>query len=132
MNRIAVVEDELDLRVTYERLLRRMGYRVVTAGSRAEGLGLLKQATPPTLVIADLRLSDGDGLDIVRAAQALDPPVPVIVVTAFGTHAAREAAITAGAAAFLAKPFVSSALLRLVHDELDHPGRRPRPCHPIP
>ncbi len=120
MNRIAVVEDELDLRVTYERLLRRAGYRVVTAGSRAEGLSLLKQAAPPSLVISDLRLSDGDGLDIVRAARTLDRPVPVIVVTAFATAAAREAALAAGASAFLAKPFVASALLRLVCDEFDH------------
>ena len=119
MNRIAVVEDERDLRVTYERLLRRVGYRVVTAGSRAEGLGLLQQAVPPTLVISDLRLPDGDGLDIVQAARALDPPVPVIVVTAFPTPAARKAASAAGAAAFLAKPFGAAALLRLVRDGLE-------------
>ena len=119
MNRIAVVEDEPDLRVTYDRLLRRSGYRVVTAGSRAEGLNLV-QAAPPSLVILDLRLPDGDGLDIVRAAKALDPPVPVIVVSAFATRAAREAALAAGAAAFLAKPFAASALLHLVRDELDH------------
>ena len=122
VNRILVVEDEPDLAVTYERLLRRQGYRVVRAASRADGLGVV-QAAPPSLVISDLRLPDGDGLDIVRAAQALAPPVPVIVVSAFATRASREAALAAGAAAFLAKPFVASALLHLVRDELDHVTR---------
>jgi len=66
-----------------------------------------------------LRLPDGDGLDIIRAARARDPQVPVIVVTAFASRAARDAALASGASAFLAKPFPASALLRLVHDELE-------------
>ena len=118
MNRILVVEDEADLVVTYDRLLRREGYRVVTAASRAEGLKAL-ESSRPALVISDLRLPDGDGLDIIRAARSLDPPAPVIVVTAFASRAAREAALASGASAFLAKPFPASALLQLVHDELE-------------
>lgn len=118
MNRILVVEDEADLVVTYDRLLRRQGYRVATAASRVEGLKAIESA-PPALVIADLRLPDGDGLDIVRAARAREPRVPVIVVTAFASSAARDAALASGASAFLAKPFPAAALLRLVHDELE-------------
>ena len=117
MNRILVVEDEADLVVTYDRLLRREGYRVVTAASLAEGLKAI-ESSPPALVISDLRLPDGDGLGIIRAARSLDPPAPVIVVTAFASRAARDAALASGASAFLAKPFPASALLRLVHDEL--------------
>lgn len=118
MNRILVVEDERDLAVTYDRLLRREGYRVVTAGSQVEGLKAI-EAAPPALVIADLRLPDGDGLDIVRAARARTPQIPVIVVTAFASRAARDAARASGASAFLAKPFVASMLLRHVHDEIE-------------
>ena len=118
MNRILVVEDEADLAVTYDRLLRREGYRVMTAASLAEGLKAI-EASRPALVISDLRLPDGDGLGIIRAARALDPPAPVIVVTAFASRAARDAALASGASAFLAKPFPASALLRLVHDELE-------------
>jgi len=118
VNRILVVEDETDLAVTYDRLLRRQGYRVLTAASRVEGLQAIESA-PPALVIADLRLSDGDGLDIIRAARARKPQVPVIVVTGFASRAARDAALASGASAFLAKPFLASALLRLVHDELE-------------
>ena len=118
MNRILVVDKEPDLAITYDRLLRREGYRVMTAGSRIEALKALESALP-ALVIADLRLPDGDGLDLVRAARARDPRVPVIVVTAFASRAARDAALASGASAFLAKPFPASALLRLVHDELE-------------
>jgi two-component system, repressor protein LuxO len=118
VNRILVVEDEADLAVTYDRLLRRQGYRVVQAASRVEGLKAI-ESRPPALVIADLRLPDGDGLDIIRAARAQEPQVPVIVITAFASPAARDAALASGASAFLAKPFPASALLRLVHDELE-------------
>ncbi len=118
MNRILVVENEPDLAVTYDRLLRREGYRVMTAGSRIEALKTLESA-PPALVIADLRMPDGDGLDIIRAACASTPRIPVIVVTAFASRAARDAARASGASAFLAKPFVASVLLRLIHDEFE-------------
>ena len=119
MNRILVVDHEPDLRHTYDRLLRRQGYRVATAGSRAEGLRLVTE--PPRLVIADLRLPDGDGLDIIRAATANDPPVPAIVVTSFVSAALRKAARTSGAAAFLIKPFSASDLLELVRIEFERP-----------
>lgn len=119
MNRILVVDSEPDLRSTYDRLLRWQGYRVVTAGSRAEGLRLVTE--PPRLVISDLRLPDGDGLDIVRAAMATRPPVPVIVVTSFASAASRQAARASGAAAFLTKPFSASELLKLVRIEFERP-----------
>jgi DNA-binding response OmpR family regulator len=135
VNRILVVEDERDLAVTYDRLLRREGYRVVTAASRVEGLKVI-ESVPPALVIVDLRLPDGDGLDVIRAARTSTPMIPVIVVTAFASRAARDAAHALGASAFLAKPFVASALLRLVHDEFERTipeaERRRPPCHPIP
>jgi len=122
MNRILVADGERDLLVTYERLLRRQGYRVLTTGSLMEGLSLV-QAVAPRLVIVDLRLPDGDAIGLIRAARALEPPAPVIVVTAFASMAVRDAARASGASAFLSKPFATSALLRLVHDELERSTR---------
>jgi two-component system repressor protein LuxO len=118
VSRILVVEDEPDLAITYDRLLRREGYRVVRAGSCAEALQALASAAP-ALVIVDLRLPDGDGLDIIRAARACTPRIPVIVVTAFASRAARDSARASGASAFLAKPFIAAVLLRHVHDEIE-------------
>ena len=119
MNRILVIDHEPDLRISYDRLLRRQGYRVVAAGSRAEGLRLVTER--PRLVISDLRLPDGDGLDIIRAAKAIHPPVPVIVVTSFASAASRRAARASGAAAFLTKPFSASELLELVRIGFERP-----------
>jgi DNA-binding response OmpR family regulator len=124
VNQILVVEDEADMAATYERLLRRAGHRVVTADSRAAGLQLLTSVRLK-LVISDLRLPDGDGLDIVRAACALDPPPPVIIITAFASQAARETTLKAGARAFLAKPFGIAEFSSLIEDLMDH--RRPKP-----
>jgi len=114
---VLVVEDEADLVVTYERILRRQGYRVVSTGSREAGLAAL-QAEQPGLLIADLKLPDGDGLDVVRAARALSTPTLVIVVTGFASNASRDAALAAGASAVLAKPFSTDALMKLIQSVL--------------
>jgi len=114
---ILVVDDEADLVATYERLLRRRGYRVVSAGSRRAGL-LVVETERLSLVIADLRLPDGDGLDVVRAARALPAPPPVLVATVLASRASHQAALAAGATAFLAKPFATEVFSRLVNDLL--------------
>lgn len=101
---ILMVDDEADLAASCARLLRRRGYRVTSARSREEGLAALA-GERPDLVVADLRLPDGDGLEIVRAARALALPRPVIVITGFASHRSRQEALAAGAAAFLSKPF---------------------------
>ena len=112
---VLVVEDETDLAVSYARLLRRQGYRVTCAGSREAALQLIAEE-PVRLVIADLRLPDGDGLDIVRAARALLKPPPVLVATVFASRASRQAALAAGAGAFLVKPFDAETFNRVVND----------------
>ena len=114
---ILVVDDEADLVANYERLLRRRGYRVISAGSRAEGLTLVERE-PLALLITDLRLPDGDGLDLVRAARGNPTPMPSIVVTGFASEASRTAARAAGASAYLGKPFAMSAFTSLVEQTL--------------
>ncbi len=112
---ILVVDDEDDFLTTYRRLLRRDGYRVVAVGSRAAALDALA-ADRFVLVISDVRLTDGDGLDVVRGARAIDPPVPAIVVSGFTSEAARRAATEAGATAFVAKPFEATTLASRVRE----------------
>jgi DNA-binding response OmpR family regulator len=120
---ILVVDDEADLVVTYERLLRRRGYSVVSARSCRDGL-LVVEREPLALVIADLRLPDGDGLDLVRAARRTPTPTPAIVVTGFVSEGARTAALVAGASACLTKPFATSAFTALVEQTLAASGSR--------
>jgi DNA-binding response OmpR family regulator len=115
---VLIVEDEPDMIATYERLLRRHGYRTIAARSRLAGLAAI-EIGPPDLLIADLVLSDGDGLDVVRAARALPRPPPVIVVSGFTSGVSRQAATLAGATAVLSKPFSTDALTTLVRSLLD-------------
>jgi DNA-binding response OmpR family regulator len=118
---VLVVDDEADFLATYERLLRRQGYEVVTATSRATGLAALA-GEPPHLVISDVRLPDGDGLDVVRAARGLPEPMPVIVVTGYPSDETRRAALAAGATTFLAKPFAAAVLLAAIRSSVDGDG----------
>jgi DNA-binding NtrC family response regulator len=110
---ILLVDDEGDLAATCERLLRRRGHTVVTVGSRAAGLAALTGAAP-ALLVADVRLPDGDGLDVVRAAAAMSPRVPAVVMTGRASELGRVAARTAGAVAYLPKPFTADSFAGLV------------------
>ena len=111
------VDAQEDLLATYFRLLTRRGYRVVTAPTRAAGL-LAIEREAPRLVVADLRLPDGDGLDVVRAARSRMPPVPAIVVSGFSGEPYRQAAIAAGASEFVPKPFATVPLLDLIQSHV--------------
>ena len=108
---ILLVDDEADLLATYERLLRRRGYRIVATGSCRDGLSIIERE-PLALLVTDLRLPDGDGIDLVRAARAT--ATPSIVVTGFASEASRSVALAAGASGYLAKPFGASAFTSLV------------------
>ncbi|HEY7653204.1 MAG TPA: response regulator [Methylomirabilota bacterium] len=118
VKRVLVVDDEADFLATYERLLRRLGYQVITATTRAAGLAAVA-GEHPNLVISDLRLPDGDGLDVVRAARGVPDPPPVIVVTGYPSDETRRAATAAGATAFFAKPFAAAGLLAAIRAILD-------------
>ena len=110
---VLVVDDESDMRTSYERLLRRLGYRVVQAATRRQGQAVV-EAEPLALVVSDLRLSDGSGLDVVTAAHTAPMPVPSIVITGFLSADSRRVALEAGAAGFLAKPFAAGDFTALV------------------
>jgi DNA-binding response OmpR family regulator len=115
--RVLVVDDEADFLATYERLLRRQGYHVVVATTRAAGVAAVA-SEHPDLVISDLRLSDGSGLDVVRAARSMPEPPSVIVITGYPSAETRHAALAAGATAFLAKPFAAAGLVAAIRSSL--------------
>jgi CheY-like chemotaxis protein len=83
--RVLVVDDEPDLIATYVRLLERQGYRVVAAGTRGGALTIIERE-PLRFVISDVRLPDGNGFDIIRAATARPRSTLAIVVTGFSSE----------------------------------------------
>ncbi|MGH7392403.1 MAG: response regulator [Candidatus Rokuibacteriota bacterium] len=121
---ILVAEDEADLAATYERMLRRLGEPVTTASTLEQALEVIRSC-PLRLVIADLRLPDGDGLDLVRAARHAPGTPPVIVVTGYASEASRRQALDAGATEYVAKPFAIGWFSDLVRKLLGPAGDGP-------
>jgi CheY-like chemotaxis protein len=110
---ILVVDNEADLVANCERVLRRAGHVSIRAYTGLEALSLIDRE-PPDLLVADLRLPGADGLVVARHARARVPPIPVILITAYDSWQARQAAREAGAEAYLAKPFSNAEFLEAV------------------
>ena len=97
--------------------LEAQGHQVVEARDQPEATARLREA-PVSLVLSDLRLPDGDGFGVLRAAKDADPELPVIVMTAFGGIPDAVRAMKDGAMDFLAKPVDPDHLLLLVERAL--------------
>ncbi len=93
--------------------LEAQGHSVVEARDQPEAVKALHDVRPG-IVLSDLRLPDGDGFGVLKAAKELDPEMPVIVMTAFGSIQDAVAAMKDGALDFLAKPVDPDHLLLMV------------------
>ncbi len=108
--RLLIVDDEASARTALEKLLSSEGYRVWTAGDGRAALEQIEE-NAPDLVITDLKMPGMDGAELVDRIHALDPEMPVIIVTAFGEVASAVASMRRGAADYLTKPLDLDALL---------------------
>src|SRR5262245_26810654 len=115
---ILLVEDKDSLRRVLRLTLENAGYTVNEAADARQAIQEIS-VTPHRLVLTDLRMPHGSGLDILRAARAADPDVPVIVMTAFGSIDEAVQAMKDGAHDFLQKPVDSNHLLLLVERALE-------------
>ncbi len=124
---VLVVDDEADIRELLELTLIRMGLGVECAGSVAEALGQLK-AHSFDLCLTDMRLPDGDGLELVRHIGANCADLPVAVITAHGSTENAVAALKAGAFDYVSKPLSLEQLRTLVKSALNLPQKAaPKP-----
>lgn len=132
--KILVVEDDADVRLGYQVLLRANTYDTCFA---ADGNGAITEARKhgPDLIILDLGLPAVDGFVVLGRLQA-DPGlaiIPVVVVSARDSHGTRERALMAGARAYVQKPWDDSELLRTITDLIDQPEAEssgaPAPVH---
>lgn len=108
---ILLIEDDQSLGQLLAEELETDGYTLQRAGTVAEAQQQLKQQRP-SLIVSDLRLPDGDGMQVLSFQQAEHPGIPFIVITAFGTVDQAVDALKAGADDFLTKP-LSTDHLRL-------------------
>ena len=110
---VLLVEDKDSLRAMLRHALEAQGHTVLEARDEAEAVQVLRQSRP-AVVLSDLRLPTGDGFGVLRAAKELDPELPVIVMTAYGSIQDAVTAMKEGAMDFLAKPVDPDHLLLLV------------------
>ncbi|MFN7954291.1 MAG: PAS domain S-box protein [bacterium] len=117
---ILLVEDEPTVREIAAQVLESGGFRVLSAGSVAQAVGVIDSAvTMPALVVSDVVLPDGSGVDAVRAARLRWPSVRVLLMSGYLDDMLDSRGLEELGAALLEKPFNPAALLRAVHDAMD-------------
>ncbi len=119
--KVLVVEDERRMRRFVSITLAAHGYDVLEAATSAEGIRQASSYTPD-LVLLDLGLPDGDGLDVIRRVREWTP-MPIIVISARGKEDDKVLALDAGADDYVTKPFGASELLARIRVAMRHAAR---------
>jgi len=119
---VLVVDDEPDIRELLELTLVKMGLGVASVGTIAEAKERLRDGRY-ALCLTDMRLADGDGLELVRHIGGMAADLPVAVITAYGSTENAVAALKAGAFDYVSKPVGLEQLRALVRSALALPQR---------
>ena len=111
---LLILDDDDPLRGRLARAMEKKGFQVKEAKTVAEGLNIVK-TTPPGFACVDLRLDDGNGLDVVKELYKNKKDARIVMLTGYGNLPTAVAAVKAGAIDYIAKPVdaddVESALL---------------------
>ena len=113
--RILVIEDEPDIGLVFEMVLRRRGHDMIEARSAAEGLaGATGQQ--PDLILLDIMLPDRHGLDVLGDLKGMDETkgIPVVIVSAKAERSDQARGLELGAAAYVTKPFSPAELVDII------------------
>ncbi len=115
---ILIVESDCALAESIREYLARGGWEVAVSASYAQALSAL-EAVRPNIVVADYRLPDKTGIDLIKAAVSMDPHIKVVLITGEGSIQVAVEAIKAGAYEYLSKPLVLAELKQLLEHALD-------------
>jgi signal transduction histidine kinase len=108
--KVLVIDDEQDIRMLVEAILRKDGYDVFTAKDGYEGVSVFKEKQAD-LVITDVRMPGMDGIEVLRQLKAIDPDVEVVILTGHGNLKMAIAAIKESAYDFVSKPLENIQIL---------------------
>jgi two-component system response regulator RegA len=100
---LLVVDDDEAFRLRLGRAMEKRGFQTRLAAGVKEAIALAREA-PPAFAVVDLRLEDGDGIEVVNAIHDLREDARVIILTGYGAIATAVAAVKAGAIDYLPKP----------------------------
>jgi DNA-binding NtrC family response regulator len=118
MGVILIIDDDYQIRESFERLLIEEGHEVLTAASGESGLEIVRSVLPD-LVLLDLRLPGMSGLETFLALREIESKLPVIIMTAFGTTETAIEATKLGAFDYILKPFDIPDILKLISQALE-------------
>jgi|SRR6185436_5118329 len=120
---LLIVEDDRPLRERLARAMQARGFDVLIAETVREGIAIVKEK-PPAFAVVDLKLDDGNGLDVVESLHAMRPNARVVVLTGFGNIATAVAAVKYGALDYLPKPADADDIMGAL---LARAGAKPSP-----
>ena len=120
---ILVADDDMPFRTRLARALESRGFTVATAESVPIAISLARKS-PPAFAVIDLRLGEGNGLDVVDALHKERPDARAIVLTGYGNIATAVAAVKFGAVDYLSKPADADDVIRAL---IARPGLKPTP-----
>lgn len=124
---LLLVDDDEPFLRRLAKAMEKRGFDVETAGSVAEGQAIAT-ARPPAYAVVDLRLEDGNGLDVVEVLRENRPDSRVVVLTGYGAIATAVAAVKIGATDYLSKPADATDIMNALlanGDELPPPPENP-------
>jgi CheY-like chemotaxis protein len=122
MTTVLIVDDEPGMRFALTEVLRDRGYRVVSASSGMQALGLLAGVD---VVVTDLMMPGMDGLELVAQITARLPTLPVLLLTAHGSEQMVRVACSRGARGCLSKPFDIDEIARVIEHLVTTPHAQP-------
>jgi len=120
---VLVVDDNAEHGQALAKIFERAGYRVSTAGDGEEALRILVER-PFDLILTDLRMPRMNGLELLRNIRALNPDVPVLIITAFGEWTSYIEAMDCGCVDYLSKPVRREDILLAARKALARRGIR--------
>ena len=120
---LLIVEDDRPFRERLARAMQTRGFEVLIAETVREGVTIAKDR-PPAFAVVDLKLEDGNGLDVVEMLHQTRPGARVVVLTGFGNIATAVAAVKFGALDYLPKPADADDIMGAL---LATPGTKPNP-----
>ena len=107
--KLLLVDDDKPFLTRLARAMEQRGFDVRMAESVAEGVAQVKR-DPPAYAVVDLRLADGNGLDVIEALHQANPDARAVVLTGYGNIATAVTAVKLGAIDYLAKPADADAV----------------------
>ncbi len=116
---ILIIDDEKTIRWSLAEAIAAAGYETVDAETAADGIAKFRDASPD-LVLLDMKLPDGSGLDVLKMVKAEDPAVPVVIMTAYAEVETAVEAMKSGAYDFVPKPYSVDKLRVTISNALEN------------